>query len=430
MIRILVPLILAILFWLPITGHSQDSAGIESILHLAGRYYPSSNAADRYDKALSASLTAERAYLLPMVNLNGQATWQSDVTSVDIGFPADLPFNIDLDIPQPSRDQYKLSLDLTQRIYQGGAIHLQEKARELEFAIQQEQLKAGINAWQQQAADCFYRIRGLETSSAIIMAYHEDLTARKRSVESAMVHGVADQISGELLAAEVLELEQQLDELGRAVRAQRSLLVTLTGDSSLLYRSLRPTALNVDTTLNFRRPELQITDLQIRQLETAGELLTSSGLPMITGFGQLGYGRPGLNMLDDAFAPFAIAGIRMSWALWDNRMKKHRRDALSFQQEASSMHLETTRKGLAGQAIICDAEIRKYESMITRDMEILVHREAVSRGASSQLVNGVITAAEYIRQKNEEVRARLKLEAHRISLEQALVDYRFILGTW
>ncbi|MBE0642162.1 MAG: hypothetical protein IH599_09005 [Bacteroidales bacterium] len=85
---------------------------------------------------------------------------------------------------------------------------------------------------------------------------------------------------------------------------------------------------------------------------------------------------------------------------------------------------------MAGQAIICDAEIRKYESMITRDMEILVHREAVSRGASSQLENGVITAAEYIRQKNEEVRARLKLEAHRISLEQALVDYRFILGTW
>jgi outer membrane protein TolC len=425
LLRLLIPFL-----WMGNGMLYAQEAGIEHVLRLSAQHYPSSAAGERYTEALQASLAAERAYLRPMLILNGQATWQSEVTSVDIGFPSDLPFNIDLDIPSPSKDQYRLSLDLTQRIYQGGSIHLQERAKELEYGIQQEQLRAGIDAWQQQAADCFYRIRLLETNKAILEAYLDDLKARKANVESAIRNGLADKISGDLLEAEVLTLEQQIDELAVANKAQRALMVLLTGDSSLLSLALQPTALPIDTTPDFRRPELSITDMYGLQLENTAELLRSSGLPSVTGFGQLGYGRPGLNMLDDAFSPYAMAGIRLSWMLWDNRMKKHRRDALFLQKEVTGLQMETTRKGLQGKAEVCLADIRNNESLIARDREILIYREAVSRGIASQFENGVITAAEYIRQKNEEVRTRLRLETHRVELEQALVNYRFIKGTW
>lgn len=51
---------------------------------------------------------------LPKVNFNAEATWQSDVTKVNIPMPG-------ISIPPPHNDNYKLTIDVSQLIWDGGA---------------------------------------------------------------------------------------------------------------------------------------------------------------------------------------------------------------------------------------------------------------------------------------------------------------------
>ncbi|HRY97427.1 MAG TPA: TolC family protein [Bacteroidales bacterium] len=422
--------ILTLILLIPLVLRAQQEAGIEEVLRAAALHYPSSDAEGLYDATLKASLAAERSALWPMVNLGGQATWQSEVTAVDLQLPSNLPFPLELDIPSPSKDQYRITLDVQQRIYQGGANALQKQSHQLDHALQLEQLRISTNHWKQQASDCFYRIRSLEVSRGIVSAHRDDLRSREGIIRSAMDHGLADQASGALIAAEISGLDQQLGELDAAIHAQRAVLVLLTGDSTLHSRSLRPTLMAADTARSFDRPELRSLGLRSQQLETSSGMLGAAMLPSVTGFGQLGYGRPGLNMLDDAFAPWALAGIRFSWNLWDNHLKRRRQDALSLQQQILLLQQESTRLGIAAEAEAAATEIRKYEALITQDEIQLALRSTVVRVYGSQLENGILTPAEYLRQKNEEVRTRLKLENHRIALEQSLTNFRFIRGLW
>ena len=174
----------------------------------------------------------------------------------------------------------------------------------------------------------------------------------------------------------------------------------------------------------------RIISLNTERLENASGLLQSYKLPSLSGFGQVGYGLPGLNMLSNEFSTFAIVGLRLQWNLWDNHLKQHKQDALNIQQQIAGMQQESVLQNLEGQKQLRLADIHKYEQLITQDQELLKLRSSVARAYESRFDNGAITAAEYLRQKNEELRTRLNLEAHRIGLEQAKTAYQFTMGKW
>jgi len=74
------------------------------------------------------------------------------------------------------------------------------------------------------------------------------------------------------------------------------------------------------------------------------------------------------------------------------------------------------------------AEIRKLEKLLAADEEILGLRSQVSAAVKAQLDNGVITAADYLREINAEDQARQTLAAHRIQLLQARINYSVTSG--
>ncbi len=61
----------------------------------------------------------------PTLGINGQATYQSDVTAINI----DLPFQ-GVNFPVPPHEQYKIYLNLNQTLYDGGLINAQKKLEE------------------------------------------------------------------------------------------------------------------------------------------------------------------------------------------------------------------------------------------------------------------------------------------------------------
>jgi hypothetical protein len=66
--------------------------------------------------------------------------------------------------------------------------------------------------------------------------------------------------------------------------------------------------------------------------------------------------------------------------------------------------------------------------MLQKDEEIINLRTRITKTASSQLDNGVITSGEYISRMNEEIQARLSQQLHKVQLELAKLTYLYNLG--
>jgi outer membrane protein TolC len=55
--------------------------------------------------------------------------------------------------------------------------------------------------------------------------------------------------------------------------------------------------------------------------------------PKVFAFSQLGFGRPGLNFLDTQFRPWMIAGVRLSWDIYDWGAGRIEKETFALQKE-------------------------------------------------------------------------------------------------
>src|SRR6056297_1505148 len=74
----------------------------------------------------------------PSVDLNAQASYQSDIVKIDI----DMPF--DADFPSPSRDQYKATVDVKQMIYDGGVSQASRETEQMGERLQKQSVEVDL----------------------------------------------------------------------------------------------------------------------------------------------------------------------------------------------------------------------------------------------------------------------------------------------
>jgi outer membrane protein TolC len=76
------------------------------------------------------------------------------------------------------------------------------------------------------------------------------------------------------------------------------------------------------------------------------------------------------------------------------------------------------------------SDIQKYQDLQEKDKEIIALRKNITLSSESQMINGTITATEYLTVKNEELQAKINLETHKIELVQAQIDYLTTKGKY
>jgi hypothetical protein len=74
------------------------------------------------------------------------------------------------------------------------------------------------------------------------------------------------------------------------------------------------------------------------------------------------------------------------------------------------------------------ANVGKLRKLIDSDGEIIGLRESVARRSASKLDNGEINSADYVTDLNAATLAKLKLETHKIQLNEAIIKYNTIKG--
>jgi outer membrane protein TolC len=352
---------------------------------------------------------------LPQLAVNAKATYQSDVTK--------LPFDAEristiipgFSIPTVSKDQYQLTAELTQTLWDGGSIHSAKELSHAQAEAERKQLESDLYALNERVNQLYFGCLLQDELLRQNALLQKELQVNIDRVASMIDNGVANASDRESLEVELLNARQRAIELTAGRKAYLATLAALIGrpveESATLLAPVLP-ALPLPGAIN--RPELAALEAQDRLIEVQHGQVTAGLRPRIGLFVQGGYGRPGLNMLEDSFAPFYIAGVRFSWNIGKFYTLKNDRHKIETSRRMVDVQRETFLFNTALQLVRQNTEIEKMNQLLASDQEIIRLRRSIKEAAEAKLSNGVISVTDLIREINAEDMAHQTAHTHRI----------------
>lgn len=407
--------------FLPAVLFAQQQLSLEESYNYALKNNPLRNQADWLKEKSDAEISILEKGKLPKLDVNAQATYQSDV----VHFPGSLP---NISIVPPNKDQYRATVDVSQLIYKGSAIQAQTKLKEAELQTLQQQVEVGLYGLKYQVNQYYFNVLLKQEQAKLLELKKQQLQERLNEVKAAVKYGAALTSSEKILEAELLKLSQeqtQVDADRKKALEQLSQLLHLDVAKDLVLENPNLTVYKNEENL---RPELKLFALQENQLTVSEAAIAKEVFPIVSGFAQAGYGNPGLNMLDNSFQDFYIVGIRLNWNIFDWGQNKQKKNIIRYNKEIVS----TERENFLLQTVINEQaaynDIIKYEGLLQKDDEIINLREEVLTSVTSQLKNGTIRSSEYIIELNNLFEAKIDKQLHEIQLSLSKANYNVIVG--
>ena len=153
-------------------------------------------------------------------------------------------------------------------------------------------------------------------------------------------------------------------------------------------------------------------------------MIEANTKPRVNAFANVGIGYPNpLNFFDETVAPYAMAGVSVSYLLFDWGKVNRDKQILSIQSEMIDNEKETFEHQLNIQKSKYFQEVRNIESRIDHTEEIADLQKRILEQMQVQLDNGIITVTEYLLQSNTELQTRQKLKIYESQIEQVKVDF-------
>lgn len=390
-----------------LTANGQSAVlSLETCYQLARENYPLIQQRDLISMSSAYTIENVKKGYLPRVNINGQATYQSDVTQ----FPSQLP-----GVSVLSKDQYRIYAELNQPIYEGGIIRQQKKLQQAGALVAQQEVEVALYQLKERVNQVFFGILLLEGQLKQTELLQSDIQSGIHKAQGAVDNGAAFKSSLDLLKAESLKVRQRSSELQSNKKAFTEMLGLLTGQALSENTKLEvPVAAALGTEIN--RPELLLFDYQRQTLGVQNQLLKAKNRPKLSFFFQGGIGRPAFNILSNDFEPYYIGGFRLNVPLSGYYTLKNERNIVSLNQHLLDIQKETFRFNTNFALLQQNAEVTKLLELIQTDEEIIKLRASVKKAAAAQLENGVITSSDYLREVNAEDAALQTKILHNIQL--------------
>jgi outer membrane protein TolC len=405
---------------------AQDTITLEFCYQQIQKTYPLIRQAGLLEKSSDLRTKNLNKNYLPQFNVNGSATWQNEVTEVVIPLPAGLP---QLSGPVIPKDQYKLTLDINENIYDGNITNYQKKLEKFNLNVDKKSVDASLYLLKDQVNQFYFSILLNQQNINIFKETRKQLESKLKEMESAVKNGALLQMNADLIKAEIIKLEQNtyelaMDRLGSIRMLSELISMPMDENSSFKTPRMAIPGLNYEN----KRIEYEIYGIQRDRANLMKNMVTTKWNPKFWAFGQFGLGRPGYNFLSSDIAPMLTVGAKITWNPWNwnaNRNEKKiydiQGDILKNQQESFDKNLRvTTQKNIA--------DITKLSDLILKDQELIDLRAGITKTASSQLTNGVITSSDFILRINDETQARMGLEIHKIQLIKAKISYLYNIG--
>ncbi|NJN24681.1 MAG: TolC family protein [Cyclobacteriaceae bacterium] len=359
---------------------------------------------------------------LPTFSINGQASYQSDVFS--------FPNNPAFDSPIIPKDQYRITLDVQQKIYDGGLTKNKKIAESARIANESSTVEVDLYEIKETITQLFFSTLIYQENIIILRNLLTDLGEQRKKIEAQVANGMV--LPGNLLAfkKQILSVEQQilsaemeqvalLDMLGQWIGRDLDTADELqvpNGDLPI-YQS------EID------RPEIRLLKSQDRYWESMKKLSESGTRPMLWAVAQGGVGQPNTyNFLETDLSDFYFIGLKLSWQLFDYGNGRREKEIYAARQGIVQSKLEHLTDNFDRKLTREYMEVRKLEALVAKDEELLLMQNQIVASAFSQLSNGVITPTEYLSELNSQTQLEVNRKIHLLKLKQAQYNCLNITG--
>ena len=405
-----------------INSAAQESLSLQKAYNLAQQNYPLIKQRELIKQTSAYTIDNISKGFLPQITFSGQATYQSDVTAVKVPIPG-------VNIESPGKDQYKVLADVNQLVYDGGLIKQQKNIQQLTDDVEQQKVEVELYKIKDRINQLFLGVLFLDEQLKQVDLIKADLNNGIKRVEAQVNNGVAFRSNLNLLQAELLKTDQRTIELKASRKGYIDVLGLFINQTLPENTQLeKPSADGVVLVNDIQRPELKLYSTQEKLLGGQLKVIDARNKPIASVFWQGGYGRPGLNFLDNKFDFFYTTGVRLNWSLGGIYTKKKEKKIIELNQKSVDIQKEVfllnTNTDLKRQ----QSEVEKLQKLVDTDKDIIDLRIKVKDAAKAQLENGMITANDYLREVNAEDQARQSLITHQIQLLQAQINYQTISG--
>ena len=396
-----------------------DTLTIFACYEQAFRNYPAAKQKDLFKDISGNKVKNIRSNWYPSLSFNGQTTYQSDV--IEIPVP-------DLQIPGQPHDQYKLFFEVNQKIYDGGMNKSNMKIENTNFEIELQQIEIELDALKRRITRIYFLLLLSEKQHDVLSLMINELKDKSIVVESGIKNGVLLPIDKNVLKAEILKLEQKVLDVRLSRESMFKALGELTGMQLDTANIIMLPEAKIIYNTNKLRSEYELFDLQKKQIDVNNILITTANKPKLFAFSQTGYGKPGLNMLNEEFDSYYLVGLGLKWNFFNWGEIKRKEKILHSQKEIINTKQEVFEKNLNISLENEAANIKKYEESVKLDKQILQLRTEIKESSFSQLKNGIITSTDFLSELNAEMQAKLELQTHTILLQQAIFNYLTLKG--
>jgi outer membrane protein TolC len=395
--------------WLSVFGAglwAQDTLTVEQCRELAATASPLQ--AQKQHAATIASLqTASlRSAQLPRINVGGQATLQSAA----FGLPIESPL---FQVPAVPKDQYRLQVDISQRLWDGQS----DRVRRAQYALEQEaasaQADVDVFSLREAVTDLFFKILLLQESAAILENSLLDLKNKQQQVHAAVLEGVLLRTQEDQLQIQILKMSQQLSAIKEDDQTLRGLLALWIGRPEARLVLQIPT--ETSNAEPVARPEWSLFNVKQQQLEIAKEGIALRRQPRLDAFAQGGWGNPNpLNFFDQGL--FGLVGIRAQWTPFDWGADRKAIEVLAVQQQQIGVQKQAFELRMQAQSIKDRQEMEKNQAMLALDQQVIDLQKSILQRADEQVKSGVMTMTDYLTQVQLLTQAQLTYKTHQLQV--------------
>ena len=411
-----------------IIGHLSfcTAQTLEECQQAAERNYPLIKQYGLIEKTTELTVANIQKGWLPQVSASAQATYQSDV----VAFPDQMQAiyqQMGLDMKGLTKDQYRVGIDVSQTVYDGGAISSQKRIAREQGKVQTAQNEVNIYNVRKRVNEMYFAVLMLDEQMKLNQDLQELLSGNERKLASMVKNGTAAESDWQNVKAERLNVVQQATDLEGHKQMIRRMLSTFCGIE--VKQLSRPPLTPPDSGGENRRPELKALDAQIGLYNAQEKALDAALMPKLGVFAQGFYGYPGLNMFEDMmrhdWSLNGIVGARLTWNIGALYTRKNDKAKLQLQRDLTESNRDVFLFNNNLEQIQQNENISRYKKLMADDEEIISLRQAVRKAAESKLSHGIIDVNDLVREINAENAARVQQSMHEIEMLKEIYDNKF-----
>ena len=409
---------------------SVMAQSLEECQQAAEKNYPLIRQYGLIEKTTELTVDNIQKGWLPQVSASAQATYQSDVPS----WPDQMETMMNgmgIHMKGQKKDQYRVGIDVSQTIYDGGAISSRKTIAREQGNVEAAQTEVSIYNVRKRVNEMYFALLLLDEQIKLNSDLQALLSGNERKLASMVKGGTAAESDWLNVKAERLNVVQQATGIASQKQMLQRMLSTFCGmevkevQKPLMYATMTQEQKGV-------RPELKALDAQINLLNAQEKALDAALKPKFGVFAQGYYGYPGMNMFEDMmrhnWSLNGLIGARLTWNIGALYTRKNDKERINDQRSMINVQREVFLFNNNMEQIQQNENIERYQKLMKDDEEIIKLRSAVRKAAESKLAHGIIDVNDLVREINAENAARVQQSIHEIEMLKEVYDWQFTVN--